>query len=112
RANSYTTGNQWAPRVAADAAGDFVAAWESFGQDGDQWGAYAQRYAAPPPRVRSLAVNGGAAQRSMVTSAAVTFDAAVSLPADPATAFTLTRTGGGAVGFTATASVVGGVTVV
>jgi hypothetical protein len=48
-----------------------------------------------------------------VTSLTVTFDAAVVLPADPTMAFTLTRTGGGAVGgFTATVGLAGGRTVV
>src|SRR5205085_10018318 len=57
--------------------------------------------------------NGGAAQRSMVTSLAVTFDSLVTLPANAATAFTLTRIGGGAVTIgTATAQAVSGATVV
>jgi hypothetical protein len=44
--NSYTTGLQRYPRVAADTAGDFIVVWESVGQDGSGAGVYAQRYAA------------------------------------------------------------------
>ena len=32
--NSYTTSNQWAPKVAADAQGKFVVVWESYGSYG------------------------------------------------------------------------------
>jgi hypothetical protein len=47
RANSYTQNQQWNPTVATDAAGDFVIAWESLGQDpGGSTGIFAQRYAA------------------------------------------------------------------
>ncbi len=42
--NTYTTGNQLAPAVAMDAAGDFVITWESASQDGSGYGIYAQRY--------------------------------------------------------------------
>ncbi len=69
--------------------------------------------AAAAPRVQAMQINDGSAQRSRVTSLTVTFTAQVTLPADPATAFTLTRIGdGAAVSFTATANVAGGVTVV
>ena len=34
------------PAVALDAAGNFVVAWESVGQDGDGYGVYARRYSA------------------------------------------------------------------
>ncbi|MCP4392936.1 MAG: hypothetical protein GY804_01505, partial [Alphaproteobacteria bacterium] len=44
--NSYTTSSQSNPSVAALANGGFVIAWESFGQDGDYDGIYAQRYDA------------------------------------------------------------------
>src|SRR5205823_10912312 len=66
-----------------------------------------------PARVQSTAVNGGAAQRSLVTDLTVTFSAQVSFATTPGAAFTLTRNSdGAAVTFTATATVVGGVTVV
>jgi hypothetical protein len=48
-----------------------------------------------PPRVLTVAVNGGAVQRSRVTDVTVTFDAPVTLPAAPAAAFRLSRTGPG-----------------
>jgi hypothetical protein len=64
------------------------------------------------PRVQSVAVNNGAIQRSRVTSLSVTFDSVVSFSGTVASAFTLTRTGGGSVAFSASTSVIGGVTVV
>jgi hypothetical protein len=44
--NSYTTGYQTNPALAVDPAGNFIVAWLSEGQDGDDWGIYAQRYDA------------------------------------------------------------------
>lgn len=44
--NTYTTSQQWFPGVGMDADGDFVVAWESFGQDGDSSGIYAQRFSS------------------------------------------------------------------
>ena len=44
--NTYTTSSQACPAVAMDAAGDFVVAWQSYGQDGSGYGVYAQRYNA------------------------------------------------------------------
>lgn len=44
RANTYTTDTQTYPAVAINAAGDFVVAWTSTGQDGSGEGVYAQRY--------------------------------------------------------------------
>ena len=41
--NSYTTGNQGGPGVAAGADGSFVVTWESRAEDGD-YGVQAQRY--------------------------------------------------------------------
>lgn len=49
------------------------------------------RIVTPPPEVTGVVVNGGAAQRSRVTSIAVTFNAAVTLPGNPAAAFQLRR---------------------
>jgi hypothetical protein len=43
----------------------------------------------PPVTVSSLVVNGGVAQRSMVTAVAVTFSGLVTFPAGPASAFSL-----------------------
>jgi len=44
-----------------------------------------------PPRFISLVINAGAAQRSRVTQLAVAFDQIVTLPANPAAAFSLRR---------------------
>jgi hypothetical protein len=42
--NTYTTGIQRLGSVAVDAAGDFVVAWNSYQEDGSDYGVYAQRY--------------------------------------------------------------------
>jgi len=44
--NTWTTSDQNLPSVAMDADGDFVIAWQSYGQDGDRNGIYAQRFSA------------------------------------------------------------------
>jgi len=46
--NTYTTGTQRLPSVAADSSGNFVVAWESYEQDGSLYtpGVFAQRYAS------------------------------------------------------------------
>ncbi len=46
RVNTATANDQWFSSVAMDAAGDFVVAWGSDGQDGSSFGVYAQRYQA------------------------------------------------------------------
>lgn len=44
--NTFTPGSQgFKSAVATDALGDFVAAWTSFGQDGDRGGIFARRFA-------------------------------------------------------------------
>jgi len=43
RVNTYTTGDQVAPSVAAD-LGDFVVTWASYNQDGSSWGIFGQRF--------------------------------------------------------------------
>jgi hypothetical protein len=45
RINTYTTERQNFQAIATDGVGHFVIAWESYGQDGDGWGVYAQRFA-------------------------------------------------------------------
>jgi hypothetical protein len=42
--NTYTMLNQYHPAMAMDAAGNFVIAWASGGQDGDFYGIFGQRY--------------------------------------------------------------------
>jgi hypothetical protein len=65
------------------------------------------------PTVTGISVNGGAQQRSRVTTVDVSFSTIVTFAGPVANAFTFTHNGGGAVGgFSATANVVGGVTVV
>ncbi|MCC6573532.1 MAG: hypothetical protein IT462_07050 [Planctomycetes bacterium] len=46
RVNTYVTAAQQRPDVAMDADGDFVIVWESFGQDGNNYGIFAQRFNA------------------------------------------------------------------
>jgi hypothetical protein len=53
RANTYTTGDQRFPVVAADSAGDFVVAWSATYQDGDGLGIFGQRYAGTGARLGS-----------------------------------------------------------
>ncbi|MAT16783.1 MAG: hypothetical protein CMJ46_16110, partial [Planctomyces sp.] len=42
--NSFSSGNQIASSVRLNEAGQAVAVWSSFGQDGDSWGVYSQRF--------------------------------------------------------------------
>jgi hypothetical protein len=42
--NGYTQDDQTLPSVASDAAGNVVIVWQSWGQDGDGWGVFANRY--------------------------------------------------------------------
>jgi len=42
--NAYTTGDQENPAIAMDDAGNFVIVWQSYGQDGSDYGIYAQRF--------------------------------------------------------------------
>jgi hypothetical protein len=51
--NTYTAADQIDPRVAMDAAGNFVVVWSSFGQDGSGYGVYAQRFNAAGQKVGS-----------------------------------------------------------
>jgi hypothetical protein len=51
RVNSYTTATQADPAVAVDPQGRFVVVWWSFGQDGDGFGVFGQRYDAGGSRL-------------------------------------------------------------
>jgi hypothetical protein len=42
--NTYTTGYQWNPRIAANPDGRFAIVWESIGEDGDGSGVFARIY--------------------------------------------------------------------
>ena len=56
--NAYTTSHQFLHDVATDAAGNFVVAWHSEGQDGDSGGIFARRFdAAGAPLGGELQVN-------------------------------------------------------
>jgi hypothetical protein len=44
--NTYTTSGQDRASVASDADGDFVVAWESFGQDGSSHGVFARSFSS------------------------------------------------------------------
>jgi hypothetical protein len=58
RVNSYTTGDQYRPAVAMDPAGNFVVVWQSYTQDGSEWGIFGQRYdAAGVPAGSEFRVN-------------------------------------------------------
>jgi hypothetical protein len=74
RVNAYTTGSQWAISVAADAAGDFIVAWTSTGQDGSGTGAYARRFDA------TGSARGGEFRINGYTTAAQSAPAVVSDP--------------------------------
>jgi hypothetical protein len=65
-------------------------------------------HTTPPPRVASVLVNDGSAQRSMVTSLTVTFSTVMHF--DPG-AFELVRQGGGVIDLQVAATVVDGQTV-
>jgi hypothetical protein len=58
RVNSYTTSFQGNPAVAMDSQGRFVVSWQSYTQDGDAQGVFAQRYdAAGMPQGPEFQVN-------------------------------------------------------
>ena len=46
KVNTYTAGNQQKPSAAVFLNGGFVVVWASKGQNGSNWGIYAQRYDA------------------------------------------------------------------
>ena len=49
RVNTFTTGDQMDPAVAADDPGRFVVVWTSAGQDGSNYGVFGQRYSLIVP---------------------------------------------------------------
>ena len=53
RINTFTGGDQSTTSVQALADGGFVAVWNSFGQDGDSFGVYQQRYDSQGAQVGS-----------------------------------------------------------
>jgi hypothetical protein len=81
-----------APAFTAGVAGGYTVTAAAAGVSAPA--AFALTNLPVPAVVQSLVVNDGSAQRSMVTSITVTFNAAVTLPRDPATAFSLTGPNG------------------
>jgi len=75
RVNSTTAGDQNSPSITALADGGFVVSWMSYFQDGDSWGAYAQRYAAD-------GTAAGAEFRVNSTTASEQFELSVTALAD------------------------------
>ncbi len=58
RVNTTTENDQSRPSVAIDDNGNFVVAWQSFGQDGSDYGIYAQRFnASGSPQGSEFQVN-------------------------------------------------------
>jgi len=58
RVNQYRANAQYSPKVAVDAAGNFVVTWSSYGQDGDKDGVYARLFNAyGQPRSDEFRVN-------------------------------------------------------
>ena len=49
--NTYISGAQSTPAIANLPNADFIITWQSYGQDGDGWGIYAQHFAANGNRV-------------------------------------------------------------
>jgi hypothetical protein len=42
--NTWTTGSQWHASIASLSGGGFVVVWNSYGQDGSEWGVFGQRF--------------------------------------------------------------------
>jgi len=79
------------PNQVADDVGNFVAAGSVGGLTVDI------QAGTPAAKVSAVEINGGAAQRSRVTTLKVTFDQSVALPPNPADAFLLKRQGDNAI---------------
>ena len=58
RANTYTTMSQRGSAVGSDAVGNFVVAWISYGQDGDDNGVFAQRFGGLQPAALAVDTSG------------------------------------------------------
>ena len=58
KVNTYTTNNQTTPSVSMDSVGDFIIAWQSYSEDGSEYGCYAQLYnSAGTPQGAEIHVN-------------------------------------------------------
>jgi hypothetical protein len=73
--NTYTTGRQGSPAIAASANGGFVVVWQGQDQDGDSYGVFGQRYdragAAVGQEFRVTTYTTGAQLRPAVAADAV-----------------------------------------
>ena len=64
RVNTYTTGDQSFPSVSVNNAGNFVVTWQSYLQDGSNWGVFGQRFSGagaplgPEFRVNTYTTSG------------------------------------------------------
>lgn len=67
---------------------------------------FRQAYTDSPPRVSTVQVNDGSAQRSRVTSLSVTFSTSVTFAGSPEAAFVITRADGTPVTFAATVTII------
>ena len=70
RVNTYTTSGQLFADATMNNSGDFVIAWQSRDQDGDNYGIYAQRYGLPianEPAVASINPVSGSISTSSIT---------------------------------------------
>src|SRR4051794_24379083 len=73
--NTTTASDQYNPAVSALSEGGYVVTWMSYGQDGSDWGIYAQRYDASGNPV-------GSETRVNTTTASNQFNPAVTALAD------------------------------
>jgi len=72
RVNTYTTGFQYAPAIAAERDGDVTIVWNSLGQDGSDFGVFGQRYdASGAPRGLEFRVNSNTIDRQFSTPVAL-----------------------------------------
>jgi len=85
--NTQTTGNQEYPSVGVGPAGDFVVAWQAYGQDGDSYGVFARRFASS-----GIALDANEFQVNTYTGKRQTFP---SLDVDPAGDFVVSWTSDG-----------------
>jgi hypothetical protein len=66
--NSYTSNHQRNPAIGIDGDGDFVATWESTGQDGANEGIFAQRFSSNPATSTPSPTVGGPTATATPTS--------------------------------------------
>jgi hypothetical protein len=73
--NAYTSDNQFEPAVGVDADGDFVVAWQSYGQDGSYFGVFGRRFSsAGTPLAAEFQVNSYTGAYQYETAVAMASD--------------------------------------